>query len=121
MNPEVNQGKLLVETWGKVLLTSGYIDYDKNMQTSGPIQVSKHDRQDFFRHAYFVPQRLRGIQKEIQGKQTSTFNHKQWFFTEFRDPGGLKKMRETCKSYPALVSCQNSFMVPSYDPKLFFA
>ena len=30
-NPEVNKGKNLVETWGKVLVTSGYTDYAKNL------------------------------------------------------------------------------------------
>ena len=31
-NPKVNEGKHLVETWEKVLVTSGYTDYIKHMK-----------------------------------------------------------------------------------------
>lgn len=30
------------------------------------------------------------------------------------EPAGLEQMRETCSFYPALETCQESFMVPSY-------
>ena len=36
-------------------------------------------------------------------------------FNGFEGPGGLEKMRETCRKNPPLVLCQNLFMVPSYD------
>ena len=32
VNTEVNKGKTLIETWGKVLVTSGYTDYGQNLR-----------------------------------------------------------------------------------------
>ena len=31
LNPQVNEGKIVVETWGRVLVNSGYADYVLNV------------------------------------------------------------------------------------------
>ena len=56
VNPKVNKAKNLVETWGKVLVTSGYTDYAKNPGKSSPKKCQK------ILQYFFRPQSARKLQ-----------------------------------------------------------
>ena len=47
-------------------------------------------------------------------------SHNKVWTSDCEGRGKFQKFREACRNHPALISCQNDFMVPSYDPQKSF-